>query len=108
GRATPTPPLLAKVARSLHVTIADLVVVPLDKRTLSDLRVQAGLTQAQLAEAIGASKSVVANIEKGRVAYDSGRAKRLSVVYGVRVSEAKSAWENSRATRAARIRHLSS
>ncbi|WP_220472359.1 helix-turn-helix domain-containing protein [Tomitella gaofuii] len=108
GRATPTPPRLARIATALNVTISDLVVIPLAKRNLSDLRVQAGLTQAQLGESAELSQPVVANLEKGRVEFDAGRAARLAAALGVHTPEVEAAWKNSRATRAARIRQISS
>lgn len=107
GRSAPTPHLLARVARVLHVTIADLVAIPPGKLTLSDLRVQAGMTQSEIAAELGVSTSIVGTIEKGRTKYHPDRAACMARLYEVNLGEVEAAWQNSRATRAARIRQIS-
>lgn len=51
--------------------------------TMSAARVNAGLTQGQLAEEMGVSRTTVVSWEKGRTAPDITQAKRLAEVVGL-------------------------
>ena len=62
GRATPLAGRLMRLAASVGGDVADLVGVP---HTLSDYRVLAGLSQADLAARIGVSRATVAGWEQG-------------------------------------------
>lgn len=102
GRAAPTPELLAKVAGELRLTVADLVPIPSDQLGLSDLRVQAGMTQGRAAEALGISATLLGRIEKGRKDYDDHRAQQLADVYGVTKVLVEEAWQRDRDNHQAR------
>lgn len=102
GRAAPTPELLAKVAAELRLTVADLVPIPTDQLGLSDLRVQAGLTQASAAQQLGVSATLLGRIEKGRKDYEDERADQLAELYGVTKELVTKAWELDRANMKAR------
>lgn len=103
GRYLPTPHLLGRVAAALHITIEDLVVLPQDKALLSDLRGQAGLTQSEVAKAVGVSPSTMARIEKGRRPLDGDVVGILSRLYDLPVDRVRRAWEATVATRASRL-----
>ncbi|CAN5496928.1 hypothetical protein BH09ACT9_BH09ACT9_16900 [soil metagenome] len=102
GRAAPTPELLAKVAAELRLTVADLVPIPSDQLGLSDLRVQAGMTQGRAAEALGISATLLGRIEKGRKEFDDSRAQQLADLYNVAKPLVGEAWQRDRDSRQAR------
>ncbi|WP_158171131.1 helix-turn-helix domain-containing protein [Rhodococcus sp. JT-3] len=102
GRAAPTPELLAKVAAELRLTVADLVPIPSDQLGLSDLRVQAGMTQGRAAEALGISATLLGRIEKGRKEFDDARAQQLAELYGAAKALVSEAWQRDRDNRQAR------
>jgi len=106
GRAAPTPPLLKRVASVLNVTVPDLAPIPDARLTLSDLRSQAGLTQADAATALGVSATVLGRIEKGRKLYDAERAALMADLYGVNIPKIREAWDRDIETRATRVRNL--
>jgi transcriptional regulator with XRE-family HTH domain len=106
GRAAPTPELLAKVAAELRLTVADLVPIPTDQLGLSDLRVQAGLTQASAAQQLGVSATLLGRIEKGRKDYEDERADQLAELYGVTKELVTKAWELDRANMKARAKRF--
>ena len=106
GRYLPTPHLLGRAAAALDITIQDLVVLPPDKALLSDLRAQAGLTQADVAQSLETSPSSLGRIEKGRKPVDRETAGALAGLYGVTEDRVVRAWELTVATRAARLRSL--
>ncbi len=106
GRYLPTPHLLGRVAAALNITIQDLVVLPPEKAMLSDLRTQAGLTQADVARALEISPSTLGRIEKGRKAIDDELPAALAAVYETTTDRVIRAWDLTVATRAARLRTL--
>ncbi len=106
GRYSPTPHLLDRVATALHITIQDLVVLPPEKAMLSDLRTQAGLTQADVAKTLGISPSTLGRIEKGRKDIDDELPAALAEVYETTTDLVIRAWELTVATRAAHLRTL--
>lgn len=106
GRYLPTPHLLGRVAAALHITIQDLVVLPPEKALLSDLRTQAGLTQADVAEVLEISPSSLGRIEKGRKPADEEIATKLAELYGVSEDQVLRAWGLTVATRAAHLRTM--
>lgn len=55
----------------------------MERMTLKAARVNAGLTQAEAAEAIGVSTMTLFNYEKGRAFPDVRVLKRIEDVYGV-------------------------
>lgn len=99
GRSTPTPNLLAAVAKKLRVTIADLVLLRSDELMLSDLRNLAGLNQADVAEKLGVGTTSLTRIEKGRREYDAEVGRALAKIYKVKINELKTVWERTRQAR---------
>ncbi|MGJ5671765.1 helix-turn-helix transcriptional regulator (plasmid) [Rhodococcus aetherivorans] len=106
GRASPTPPLLKRVAEVLNVTVPDLAPIPSARQSLGDLRALAGFTQEGAARALGISATVLGRIEKGRKDYDKSRANEMANLYGVKPSLIKTVWERDRATRQDEVRRL--
>lgn len=104
GRSTPTPPVLKRLAAELDVAITVLVPLPENKLLLGDLRVRAGLTQAQAAEQLGISPTLLAEIEKGAKKVHDERVAALASLYGVDRATVVEVWERGRATREARAR----
>lgn len=99
GRATPTPGLLAAVAKKLRVTIGDLLVLRSDELTLSDLRTLAGLNQAEVAEKLGIGTTSLTRVEKGRRDYDADLARELAGIYKVKIRELRTVWDRTRQIR---------
>ncbi|RYF49398.1 MAG: helix-turn-helix domain-containing protein [Comamonadaceae bacterium] len=65
SRSHPQPDHLARAAEQLGIPLDHLVVVPVDSRTIADLRNLAGLTQKHVAERTGLSTTTVGRIERG-------------------------------------------
>ena len=57
------------------------------KISLKAARVNAGLTQAEAAKALGISKSTILNYEKYRTKPDIETSKRMASLYGVSVND---------------------
>lgn len=95
ARSAPTPHLLSRVARTLHVTVADLVPIPQGRWRLHDLRVHAGLTQADAANALAMSPTQLARFEKGRKEFSETVAHAMTVLYGVSDSVLKTTWDRT-------------
>ncbi len=78
GRAAPQPDLLARAANILGVSIETLVVVTDSMRTLSDLRILAGLTQRQLADQIACSDTTLGRLERGEARLTDALAEKIA------------------------------
>ncbi|MFI2561981.1 helix-turn-helix transcriptional regulator [Nocardia farcinica] len=96
GQATPQVDRLARVANALEVPLSDLVRIPPHERYLGDLRVQAGLTQPQLALEIGISTASLSSLELGETALRESVAERLGKALGLGTAEVCAAYERSR------------
>ncbi|MGN0040492.1 helix-turn-helix transcriptional regulator [Rhodococcus sp. (in: high G+C Gram-positive bacteria)] len=96
GQATPQVDRLARVANALEVPLSDLVRIPPHERYLGDLRVQAGLTQPQLALEIGISTASLSSLELGETALRESVAERLGKALGLGTAEVRAAYERSR------------
>ncbi|MFH5207898.1 helix-turn-helix domain-containing protein [Antrihabitans spumae] len=83
GRSHPTPDLLARAAEELGILVDALVDIDPDQRTLTDLRVLAGLTQRQLADRIGLSQPTVGRIERGEARLTDPAAELLASTLGL-------------------------
>lgn len=103
GRTAPTPPTLVRIAQVLHVTPADLIAIPEHQLTLSDLRVEAGYTQADAARALDLSPNKLLRIEKGRLPSDPDITRKIATLYGISTERVASTWAHTVATRAARL-----
>ncbi len=66
GEQTPSPAAVVRLAEVLGVTPGDLVDVDIDQATLGQLRHLVGLTQADVAQALGMSPSAYGLAEQGR------------------------------------------
>ncbi len=106
GRTAPTPPTLVRIAQALHVTPADLLAIREDQLTLSDLRVEAGYTQIDAAQALGLSPNKLMRIEKGRLSVDAAIVEGLASLYGLSVDHVADTWARAVATRAARLKEM--
>ncbi|HEX7687321.1 MAG TPA: helix-turn-helix transcriptional regulator [Burkholderiaceae bacterium] len=65
--------------------------------TLSALRLRAGMSQRQLAEACGMEQPHISRMESGKHEPHLMQIRRISQALGVSMDEFASAWENSRA-----------
>lgn len=65
GRSVPRPGMLGRIAEVLEVPVESLFLVAGDQATLREQRLSAGLTIAQLAEAVYVSPRTVVRWENG-------------------------------------------
>lgn len=96
GQATPQVDRLARVANALEVPMSDLVQIPPHERYLGDLRIQAGLTQPQLAREVGISTASLSSLELGETVLRESVAERLGKALGLETAEVRAAYERSR------------
>ena len=96
GQATPQVDRLARVANALEVPMSDLVQIPPHERYLGDLRIQAGLTQPQLAREVGISTASLSSLELGETVLRESVAERLGTALGLETAEVRAAYERSR------------
>ncbi|SMG57791.1 DNA-binding transcriptional regulator, XRE-family HTH domain [Rhodococcus rhodochrous J3] len=96
GQATPQVDRLARVAAALDVPMSELVRISPHDRYLGDLRVQAGLTQPQLALQAGISTASLSSLELGETSLREPVAERLARALGVDTAEVRAAYERAR------------
>lgn len=96
GQATPQVDRLARVVKALEVPMSELVRIPPHERYLGDLRVQAGLTQPQLAREVGISTASLSSLELGETSLREQVAEQLARALGVDTAEVRAAYERSR------------
>lgn len=65
ANAAPAPELLKRVADALGVELSELAVIPTAAATLASRRNEKGLTQLEVAAALGMSKSTYSRLERG-------------------------------------------
>ncbi|WP_261777255.1 helix-turn-helix transcriptional regulator [Rhodococcoides kroppenstedtii] len=106
GRSVPTPALLVSAARWLDLSPADLAPVPADRLRIADLRVRAGLTQREAAEALDVGSTTITEVERGRRQFKSELGERMAEIYGVDYSIIDAAWKRTVAARQARLDSL--
>ena len=100
GKTTPSPTSLVRAAEILNLSPADLTPhVAAANIHLADLRVRAGLTQAQFAAKLGMPASTLSDIERGRSRYDDLIASRMAAILELSEGEVASAWEQAVADR---------
>lgn len=80
GDQTPSPAALVRLAEVLGVTPGDLVDVDLDQASLGQLRHLVGLTQADVAQALGMSPSAYGLAEQGRRRFPPALVDKLAEV----------------------------
>ncbi len=103
GRIKPSPVALAAVARVLRVSVADLAPVPESELRLSDLRFQAGLTQADVAATLGIGQTRVSDIDRGRRPADQQLVTSLAALYGVDPELLSIVWQRTIKARTTRL-----
>ncbi|MBB1030025.1 MAG: helix-turn-helix transcriptional regulator [Dietzia sp.] len=96
ARRTPEPPLLVALARVLKVRPADLTLVSEDVERLPDLRIHAGLLQAEAAAAAGLRQPQLSKMERGVAIPRSELCEPLARVYGLEPERVLAAWTRSR------------
>ncbi|OLT31616.1 XRE family transcriptional regulator [Rhodococcus sp. CUA-806] len=106
SKALPTPALLKKIASALQVAIEDLVLIPSSDIQIGDLRVRAGLTQAEAAAGLSVSATLIVDIERGRKPVNEDRLQAFAQLYGVESEEIREAWQRAIAARMARLKSL--
>lgn len=87
---------LTRVAATLDLDIAELIQVPDDECFPSDLRLRKGLTQVQLAGAVGLSTTVISGFERAETRWDDLKGAAIAEGLGVGVDELRRAWERAR------------
>lgn len=87
---------LARVAATLDLDIGELIQVPDDKCFPSDLRLRRGLTQVQLAGAVGLRTTVISGFERAETRWDHVKGAAMATGLGVSVDELRRAWERAR------------
>lgn len=106
SKALPTPALLKRISAALRVEIADLVPIPAGDVQISDLRVRAGLTQSEVAQALGVSGTLVVDIERGRKPVNKQRLASLADLYAVDPGDVAVAWGRAIDSRESRLKSL--
>lgn len=104
GKVIPTPSNLAAVAHAVDAHVADLAPVRAEHTRMTDLRHQAGLSQAAVALAIGMSQASVANIESGATRPRPAATAALAGAYGVNEPTVTRVWEATRTARMTRLK----
>ncbi|WP_411741232.1 helix-turn-helix domain-containing protein [Rhodococcus sp. IEGM 1408] len=99
ARRTPEPPLLVELARVLKLRPADLTLVSEDDERLHDLRVHAGLLQADAASAAGLRQPQLSKMERGVAVPREELCEPLARVYEVEPGRVLAAWNRSREDR---------
>ncbi len=105
GRIRPSPGMLAAVAAALRVSVADLAPIPEGDLRLSDLRFQAGLTQADVAAALGVGSSRISDIDRGRRPVDDDTVAALAALYKVSPELLQVVWQRTVDARATRLQN---
>ena len=90
GTRTPQVDTLARVVEVLaaeigpgSITLADVIRVPPEERTLADLRNLAGLTQPQLALKAGLRTTALSKIERAEIPLSADRTAAIAEAIGV-------------------------
>ncbi len=95
GKTTPTPAMLAALAKVLHVSTADLAPVREGDLRIGDLRAHAGLTQVQVAGHLGVSPAVVGNIERGLRDVNDEQVPALAELFDVSTDRLRTVWHQT-------------
>ncbi|WP_329955992.1 helix-turn-helix domain-containing protein [Rhodococcoides fascians] len=96
GTRSPQVDTLALVAKTLGVTMGDLVLVPRNERFPGDWRTLLGLTQPQLGSLVAISTSMIARIERGEVKLTDDNARRLAQALDIEIDELVRSYERAR------------
>ena len=92
GNAAPAPDSLNRVADVLGVGLSELSAIPAAARTLATARNSKGLTQVDVAVALGMSKSTYSRLERGEREATKTDVQRLSAVLGETEATIRDLW----------------
>jgi len=95
GRSRPSPVTLLALAKALRVSTADLAPIRERDLRIGDLRSQAGLTQAHVADALGVSTTVIGDLERGFRPMDTNQADVLAELYQVDAARVRTIWQQT-------------
>ncbi|MCE5291394.1 MAG: transcriptional regulator [Nocardiaceae bacterium] len=87
---------LARAVAALGVTMADVIDIPPNRRTVADLRALAGLTQPQLAANAGISTAAMSQIERAAVRLTPDKARALAKALSITEAELTAAYQRAR------------
>jgi transcriptional regulator with XRE-family HTH domain len=93
-RRSPMPANLVELARILGVSTTLLAPLP-DPPTLAAYREHAGLTQAEIADALGMARNSVSDIETSGEWWPA-RADEWASMIGIDVEQFRTAWQHAR------------
>ena len=96
GEVTPQVDTLARTAKVLGVSIAELVPLEDDDLQLVDLRVRAGLTQPQLAAEAGLPTTTLAALEQGHLRMQPHQATVIAAALKLPQATVEAAYHRSR------------
>lgn len=96
ARRVPEPPVLVQLARALGLHPADLTLVSEAEERLHDLRIHAGLLQADAAASAGLRQPQLSKMERGVAVPREDFCGGLASTYGLKPSRVLQAWQRSR------------
>jgi transcriptional regulator with XRE-family HTH domain len=96
GPAKPSPSKFVALARALEVEPWELTTVGPGTAELADLRAWAGLTQQELADKAGMTRSTYSLLERGGVPLRSDVAERIAAAVGCQVVDVERAAARTR------------
>ena len=96
GATSPNIETLAKAAAALGVPIRQLIKVPPSRRTLTDWRHLAGLSQTKLARAAGLTTPALAALERGETQLTDDKADRISPHLNATHDQLQAAWQRAK------------
>lgn len=96
ARRVPEPPALVALARALGLRPADLTLVSEAEERLHDLRIHAGLLQADAAIAAGLRQPQLSKMERGVAVPRQDLGNALASAYGVAGDRVMEAWHRTR------------
>lgn len=95
SRRSPEPPLLLQLARALGVRPADLTLVDDEHERLPDVRIHAGLLQADAARSAGIGQPQLSKMERGVTSPREDLVDALASVYALPPKRIEDAWQRS-------------
>lgn len=96
GLVSPSLEALVVVMDAMGHLPHEVIDVPLDEATLSDLRARAMCPREEVAEALGISPSGYARLERGEVALSGYRTSVIATLFGVDELTISTAWGRAR------------
>jgi transcriptional regulator with XRE-family HTH domain len=96
GRGTPQVDLLARVMKILDTPIEQVITLAAEERFPGDWRVVRGLTQPQLAAAVGIATTTLRGIERADARLTDANAAALAEALGITAEEYRAAWQRAR------------